>query len=530
MHVLLAFLEVVLSDDSRAYYEPGFKAWRNMIVALSRTTKADPTRWELLRRPFHALFERNQRFYPDEFLLRVGLAYCEATGDAKMARDLVVRSADHHFSASGREPGFVSGDENQKSLWNAEEDDSEFVFSLDKANNEKTSTDWQGSADDEASSSKTVKRLNDDTTANAVDLAIVEGACNDKVGQFGPLSPPKDCSIILESFSDDPGVMDGEVTSPEAGFSEGRSNEVLRHNSPPFSYKVFQKAIKICVAADDVENARSILDAFGKMQNVYPKHIESETWGFALCGFAGLPHGSDFVKDLFELMKSKGFKIEEEVFGAVLHSIAVGNQPEEATRLFQEMKSREGLQPALSCYNAIILSSIRSKAFGDVLNLYDEMKVAHVMPNDTTTQAVVIAAFRLGGREHVRQVLRETLAGRVVVSGENCQLALKILVPDIVKGTASVTDIQRRLRNLGLENESLRPACLDLLRSFRQADTEQRRVPTTNAPLEVIVKRREQAWQATLKHILQMDQTRRALKMQQLKATEPAREISSPIA
>jgi pentatricopeptide repeat protein len=530
MHVLLAFLEVVLGDNSRRNYEPGFKAWRNMIVALSRTTKADPTRWEMLRRPLYALFERNKRFCPDELLLKIGLSYCEATGDAKMARDLVVRSVDHHCSACERKPSFVSGYEKSDTRWKAEEDDTGFSLSVDGTNSEEASKTWQGLEIDEESGSGTVKHLVDDTAtqANAVDLTILESAYNDKAGQLFWRSPAS--SIILEAAPDDLGTMHGEAGSIDTGSLENASDEAPRHSSAPFSYKVFQKAIKICIAADDATNGLSILDAFGRMENVYPKHIESQILGFALRGFASLPHGSAFVSGLFESMKGKRLEIEEDIYGAVLHSFAAGNQPAEVSKLFQEMKSKDGLQPALSCYNAIILSSIKAKAFGDVLDLYDEMKAAHVMPNDTTTQAVVIAAFRLGGREQVRQVLRETLDERVVVSRDNCQLALKILVPDIVKGTASVTDIQRRLRDLGSENEPLRRACLDLLRSFRQADTEQRRVPTTNAPLEVLVKRREQAWHATLNHILQMDEIRRGLKRQQLKAVEQTREISSPMA
>lgn len=514
-------------------YQPGFSAYRNVLVALARTAQGDETRWELLRRPFHSLFGHYRKYYPDEFLLRVGLNYCEATKDSELARTLVLRSVNRHAPRNRTRP--VGSEEFSDFTI-----ESSRYFNVTSWNTTQTNEDEQ--YDSGLGGSKTIATSPSDFEASVVS------------GTYSP--EPLDSSDCLDdaesqreqleySALDSPGVLEvpdddpSDLSSVEpsgmrkSGFSvtpvadennnqqttfstEGTPNgeTALLQSSPPFSFKVFQKALKVCLAADDLQRSRDILDSYSRMRDVYPKGIESDIWSFVVRGFAALGHNPQAIKGLFDNMKRKELSISEETYGAVIHSLATGKRNDEASALFDELKtaSREsGISPGVSCYNSMILSQINSKDWSQVLSTYDEMKAEGLRPNSATTQGLLIASYRVGGVDRARSTMEETLATEVLVSRENCRLALKLLMPDILEGnkSASVTVIQGYLRSIGDSNEPLRSSCLNLLRSIRQADIEQNRLPTRNAPEEVLSRRREEAWKAALRDILDLDQTRR---------------------
>ena len=484
-HVLKAIRDVMM--DNKRKYDPGFSIWRNIIVALSRTTEMDPTRYELLRRPYHSLFKQHSKFYPDNHLLRLGIEYCVATNDADLARTLIVRAVDQHTPPDDLNPNLDAS--TQPSTLKA-------IFADFNSSRPAPSAEQQIFPGFMMDSSGFLNDLNlikkeeeADENSNWGEQELVE---EEEPGALP--SAHTNVNIVLDTPSDE-----GAATGSRIG--------------APFSFKVFQSAIEVCLAANDLESCQAILGAFEKLKDVYPQNIQAELWSYALQGFAGRAHDTDAVRTMFNSMEEKGIVISEESCGAILHSLAVGGRPEEVSDFFLslQLKSSENgsVAPGLSCYNAVMLSHLNSKAWEKVLSAYEEMSSTGITANDKTTQALLIASYRLGGSVRVRQLVEDILSTEVVISRENCHLALKILIPNLLKGTRgkyTVDDIQERLRDLGDKDVTLRSVCLNLLRSFRQAETEQNRLPTKNAPLEVLVKRREEAWQNTLRDILEVAQ------------------------
>ena len=483
-HVLKAIRDVMM--DNRGKYDPGFPIWRNIIVALSRTTAMDPTRYELLRQPFHLLFNQHSKFYPDNHLLRLGVEYCIATNDADLARTLIVRAADHHAPPD-------DGNSNLK-------------MSTQPPTLEAMFADFNSSRPTPTAEQEILPGFTMDSSGFLNDLNIIKN--DEEAGE----SSNRDQQ---ESVEEDSAVL----TPAHANLyivSDAASDErdvIGSRRGAPFSFKIFQNAIKVCLAANDLESCQAILSAFEKLRDMYPQNIQADIWSYALQGFAGRAHDEDAVKTMFSSMQEKEIAISEESCGAILHSLAVGGRPEEVSDLFLslQLKSSENgsVAPGLSCYNAVMLSHLNSKAWEKALSAYEEMSSAGITANDKTTQALLIASYRLGGSVRVRQLVRDILSTEVVISKENCHLALKMLIPNLLKGTRgkyTVDDIQEKLRDLGDKDDTLRSVCLNLLRSFRQADTEQNRLPTKNAPLELLVKRRQEAWQNTLRDILEVAQ------------------------
>lgn len=529
--VLTAIRDIVMNSKTR--YEPSFAVWRNMIVALSRTAAVDPTRWELLRRPYHSLFGQYSRFYPDELLLRLGLKYCAATKDAHLARTLIVRSVDRHVPETSNliltktKPSNLSSifaDFTKESALQNEEfpgfvmDSSGFLNSINMINEkhgDAVHTDHDDDEDD----------AHQDSFAEPVflshagwgDPAAVKVSPDKEVATslFG--MPP----VIPEDLGD--GIPNETITDTLPGGSPVGSEVSEPEASAPFSFKVFQAAIRVCHAANDMECGREILDALDKLGNAYPKNIESEVWSFALQGFASLGHDADSVKSIFEKMQGKDLEITDETYGALLHSLALARRHEEVFDIVSSLKlSNLSLKedaagvPGVSCYNAVMLCHLNSQAWEQVLSTYEDMKTMELVPNGKTTQGLILASHGFGGCDAVREIIGGILASSldVPISQENCHLALKLLMPNLLRGLQgqySVDNIQERLRELGDEIVSLRFVCLNLLRSFRQAEIEQKRVPTKNLPAEVLLKRRNGAWRCAMQDILHVAEAQRLL-------------------
>ena len=384
-----------------------------------------------------------------------------------MARNLIVRSVDHH--ASNLTKATLPWD---KTFSGVSVESSGFL---------------DGSFWDEAGMPETQTHQSDLTFVQADDTK----ACIET-------QPEVDESSELQVTDDGTFPTRGEAIAEKTAYS-----------SAPFSYRVFQKAIEICLAAEDFRGGRDVLEALVRLKNVYPKEIQSEIWSFALTGFARFTH-SESVKELFEAMKNEGMTISEESYGAVMHSLATANQPDEVSQMFQELREGKldaGVAPGISCYNALILSYLNKREWHAVLTTYEDLKSAGVVPDSATIQGLLISSYRKGDSAQVRGIIEELVAMDVVISQENCHLALKMLLPEIAEGkrSISVDTIQQRLRELGSNNDCLRPASLKLLRSFRQADIEQRRLPTKNTPIDMLSKRREEAWQTTLRDILEIE-------------------------
>ena len=455
---------------------------------MSRTTDIDPNRWKLLQRPFRTLFDQYKYFYPDEFLLRIGLKYCEATIDSKLARDLIMRLSERHMKNEMNTEKQTSFADGSFSMNDASWEYPELFSTNDEGLN---NMQFQSSAELDES----------DTLFDAK-------------AEFSEFSDSFD---TLDADQREPieGDLGGEQTLGVQTV-ESTDKKIEPYTPAPFSFKIFQQAIKIGLAAGDVSACKDILDILKGVEHLFPKDIQSEIWTFSLKGLAMISRNPDILTDTFDHMRRHEMKLSEETYGAMIHGLAVAKRPDEAIELLEGMESDsfgDGIKPGLSCYNAIMISHINEKSWREVIDVYDRMIKENVKPNSATTQGLLIAAYRIGGRERVQEMVGDLLANDVVISQENCQLAMKIMVPDVIKGTESkITEIQNHLRDLGTKNELLKSASFNLLRSIRQAEIEQNRKPSKQVPLDNILRRREEAWEGALKDVLELAQTQNKLK------------------
>lgn len=74
---------------------PPFRLWKQIIASCVKGTTLDSSRWKLVKRAFAALSHDIPDFWPDEMVLRNGIAASEATMDSQLAADLLARLAIH---------------------------------------------------------------------------------------------------------------------------------------------------------------------------------------------------------------------------------------------------------------------------------------------------------------------------------------------------------------------------------------------------------------------------------------------------
>jgi pentatricopeptide repeat protein len=180
----------------------------------------------------------------------------------------------------------------------------------------------------------------------------------------------------------------------------------------------------------------------------------------------------------------------------------MAGRSDEAEELFDAMETGgagDGVKPGLSCYNAILLSRVRSRTWEDALSVYEAMKQSAIEPDPSTVQGVILASYRMGGKEHVQFFLKEMLSSKARLDKGTFELAAKILLP-VVKGNTS--DVRKKLREICDQTPSLRSVSLDLMRSIRIAEVEQERQASEVLRIEEIQQKREESWHCAMIHLI----------------------------
>lgn len=151
----------------------------------------------------------------------------------------------------------------------------------------------------------------------------------------------------------------------------------------------------------------------------------------------------------------------------------------------------DDVQLGTSCFNALVLSYVRSEQWESALALYEEMESLGVPLDSSTVQGFLLASYRSGGKGSVISTIEDLLRADTAMGAPSFDLALKMLAP---KDVVESTDRRQTLRAMGEEIPTLRSSTLNLIRSIRIAEVEDRRNPNPNLEMDDIAARRSKAW------------------------------------
>ena len=194
------------------------------------------------------------------------------------------------------------------------------------------------------------------------------------------------------------------------------------------------------------------------------------------------------------------FAYSENLYGAILHSYACTGEFNDAHEMFDKMMSNEsngGCRPGLSCYNAMLLTNLRSRQFNHVNELYETMKQSNIGSNSATGQALILASYGIGGKDRTEKCVQELLDAKVTMDRKCFELASKILISADV-GNGDTTGLRESLRKVVDDVPHFRTVALDLIKSIRVAEVEEGRKPSKVLTVEQISQKREVAWRSAM--------------------------------
>ena len=169
------------------------------------------------------------------------------------------------------------------------------------------------------------------------------------------------------------------------------------------------------------------------------------------------------------------------MFGAVLQSYAVAGMMEEAQDLFQAMDSGElrvNVEPGLACYNSMLLGHVRTKAWDEAIALYETMMTKKIPSTPQTIHGLVLAYFNKGGQSALLTFLKTHRGQKTSIDENGFKLLIRLLLPNV--HGKNLEDIRRNLRQLGEQTPELSKHALEVMRSVRRAEVEQKRAQSKN--------------------------------------------------
>ena len=224
----------------------------------------------------------------------------------------------------------------------------------------------------------------------------------------------------------------------------------------------------------------------------------------------------------------------EEAYAAYIHALAINQKHEEAMDILVTMK-KNNIQPSnASCYQACMVSAMRSKQWKDVLTLFEEMKEDSIPFTSSSLYGLLLASYKQGGIDEVVRSIEnnDILNDRnksnrltVPIDKNIFRLCMKLFLPQIVNSTKDhmendedyqVDAMRKALRKWGEDNLDLKSDALDLLRNIRMAQLAEKRIPIKLNTKYQLQQQRYKSWINVIKSILKLHTN----KQSQLKTKE----------
>jgi len=278
----------------------------------------------------------------------------------------------------------------------------------------------------------------------------------------------------------------------------------FRHTQPNrlsgVPVRALKNALEVCLQASDAESSRSIRESLEQMGDSYPIGAKSELHSLVLLCHAKVNDAENAKRDL-DMMIDGGLKPSEELYSAVLHTMAVTDRFREMEDLFKSMQmtSEKGTKPGVLSYDAILLARIRAGSWDGAITLYEQMIVQGVIPSAHTIQGLLLATGQKGGRLSVISALESLLQ----CDAQFDETAFRLASKTFFKGeVGNLEELRKNIRDIGEQNLNLKAPSLNLARSIRSAQIESSRPKTQKIEYEIKLKQKE-AWQKATSHLLE---------------------------
>ena len=180
-----------------------------------------------------------------------------------------------------------------------------------------------------------------------------------------------------------------------------------------------------------------------------------------------------------------------------MHCLARNGNFDEAYGMLEAM---DEVQPGVSCYNAILLAHLRSRSWDDAIQLQARMNESGITPDASTAHGLLLASYGIGGKEQMLTCLKDLVEAEVQMGPEAFHLASKILLPK--KSNGGAADVRGALRDVADTVPQMRSVAVDLIRSMRIAEVDQKRKASKLQPTELLDQKRNASWRQVMTYLI----------------------------
>jgi hypothetical protein len=272
---------------------------------------------------------------------------------------------------------------------------------------------------------------------------------------------------------------------------------------PLIPFAVIKSSMDMCLRLSDIASAETIINCINDLGDQYPKGAIQELYSLLLLCHAKLGDPEKAYCDL-KYMIEEGMKPGEHLYGAVLQSLVLAGQQDEAELLVESMESQKNgidVVPGTYCYDALLMGRIRRHDWDGAIGIYDTMKAKCIVVGPQTIQGLVLAHQQRGGDAAVVLAVEAVLQNDKARIQEGVfRLIARILLKEM--DLKSFDSFRQQVRAAGEKNSSLRDLSLQLVRSLRVAEIETGRPSSKHKAEAEMNKIQGQAWKDSTAHLL----------------------------
>mmetsp|Transcript_23974 Transcript_23974/g.27436 ORF Transcript_23974/g.27436 Transcript_23974/m.27436 type:complete len:975 (+) Transcript_23974:160-3084(+) len=289
------------------------------------------------------------------------------------------------------------------------------------------------------------------------------------------------------------------IRNPPSNYLVDDSQTMIKPEIVPF--RALKNALKTCLRTSDVRSARSIRASLDQLNHSYPIGAQSELHALVLLCHTKVGDAENAKRDL-RIMIDHDMKPGEELYSAVLHTLAAMDRYQEMEELFQSMvrDGENGIKPGVSSFDAILLARIRAQSWDGTIALYDQMKIEGITPSSRTIQSLLVAYDQKGERISVLSALDSFLISNAQFDEGLFRFVSKTLFKEVDK---NLDDFRQTIREIGERYPNLRDSSINLVRSIRDAEIESSRPKTRHKSQYEIEKNEKEFWQLATFHLVE---------------------------
>ncbi|KAG7361438.1 PPR: pentatricopeptide repeat domain containing protein [Nitzschia inconspicua] len=269
-------------------------------------------------------------------------------------------------------------------------------------------------------------------------------------------------------------------------------------------FQAVKSVMEVCLKVADARSAELIMHSIEKFGDSYPTFVLRQLYSLLLLCHAKAGKVDDALYDLLN-MTEEGMKPGEDLYAAVLHTLAVTGKQEEAETLFEAMQrgtNGVSVKPSLASYDAILLGRTKSSDWEGTIELHETMSKEGFPSSPQTVERLMEAHDAIGGTDAVFAVVERFLQDEAVQFDENPFRSLsKRLLPNIE--IESFDNFRQRIRRAGEARAELRDVSLNLIRSLRVAEIESERPSSRHKTVDEIKAIQDMAWKKSVSDLLE---------------------------